>query len=665
MKKIIVSILIIGMLLTTLPMGIFGQEAVIEEQDNKMMIISSEKFASTLQRLIDFKNEHGFEALLKDVDDIYNKYSGRDEPEQIKYFIKDTIETLGISYFLLVGNEKHIPVRIIANEASYSSDSVTYFPTDLYYADVYSSSGSFCSWDSNNNNLFGEYESDNNIDELDLIEDVYIDRIPCDNDEELNKIIDDIVCQESIVYNNVRNVGQNSVITKVSNDLTINSSLNFRQFVKISSSNEYDMVIISRNFYRSAIQTLINHKNSHGVKTFFKDVNEIYNGYPGRDHAEKIKYFIKDAIETKGISYVLMVGHFTQVPMREVTYYGWGMDYTYTLLSDLYYADIYNDTGDFCSWDSNNNNLFGEYMENSDGPWGSYDYIDELDLYADVHIGRIPCRFNHDLETIVNKIINYENSAYGTDWFKRVLLLGGDTHPGNNAFEGEVVTNLVGNEMAKHGFENIKLWASQNNFRPFKINNKINDGAGFISFSGHGATFGLQVFKNWGYILYLNFHLLGLHNQEKLPIVFFDACSTSQPMYIFDSFAYNIVKKANGGAITSIGATEIARSYFDDAGGIHGGPQYLNLHFFMNYEEGITVGEMLTKAEYDLLNYDLLNDEIKDPHTLALYVLIGDPSLKVGGYGQNQQGNQQSSQSSQTQPSTQQSTTTGSTTTSK
>ena len=57
----------------------------------------------------------------------------------------------------------------------------------------------------------------------------------------------------------------------------------------------------------------------------------------------------------------------------------------------------------------------------------------------------------------------------------------------------------------------------------------------------------------------------------------------------------------------------------------------------MNYEEGITVGEMLTRAQYDYI------DNIgKDCFTLGEFVLYGDPSLKVGGYGESEQGIQQS-----------------------
>lgn len=636
MKKMFVSIIILSMLLTSLPVCTIGEDVIYEKQD-KMLIISVDIFASTLQRFIDFKNEHGVKTFFKDVNEIYNEYKGRDKPEQIKYFIKDAIETLDISYVLLVGSNEYIPIRKTSDKISNDLDSPTYLPTDLYYADIYTSSGVFCSWDSNNNNIFGESSDSNNVDGVDFIEDVYIDRISCDSNEELNKVIDDLIYYENYAYNDVKNIYQNSVLNKEVNCLSKNIESNLQLINKKCSTNEYDMVIISKNFYRSTIQPLIDHKNSHGLKTFFKDVDEIYGEYPGRDKPEQIKYFIKDMIETKGISYVLLIGGINQVPMRKFTYYQFDMKkYSASeVLSDLYYADIYNDTGGFCSWDSNNNNLFGEFFK----PNGSLNYhddknIDEVDLYADVHIGRIPCLFTHDLEIIIDKIINYENYAYGADWFKKILLLGGDWPSFD--YGGEYVTNCVGNEMQKHGFENIKLWASKKNLRPLIVNYNINQGAGFISYTGHGMPFGLTTNHYYQNFRYWNNHLLGLHNQDKLPIVFFDACSTAQLNFVVSPFAYNIVRKANGGAIASIASTNIVYSYVYETG-INAGSSYLNLHFFMNYEEGTTVGEMLTKAQYDYLN-----NVYKDTSTLGEFILIGDPSLKVGGYGQSQQGDQQS-----------------------
>jgi hypothetical protein len=61
--------------------------------------------------------------------------------------------------------------------------------------------------------------------------------------------------------------------------------------------------------------------------------------------------------------------------------------------------------------------------------------------------------------------------------------------------------------------------------------------------------------------------------------------------------------------------------------GVYAGAGYLNVQFFNAYEVGVTAGEMLTKAQNEYINY-----VGKDFFTIEEFILLGDPSLKVGGY---------------------------------
>ncbi len=88
--------------------------------------------------------------------------------------------------------------------------------------------------------------------------------------------------------------------------------------VSLQSSNldDFDMVIISPDEFSNELQSLINHKNSIGVKTFLKNNKEIYLEYNGRDKAEKIKYFIFESVKYYSIKYVLLVGDIHKTPIR-------------------------------------------------------------------------------------------------------------------------------------------------------------------------------------------------------------------------------------------------------------------------------------------------------------------------------------------------------------
>ena len=55
--------------------------------------------------------------------------------------------------------------------------------------------------------------------------------------------------------------------------------------------------------------------------------------------------------------------------------------------SDLYYADLYNANGSFCSWDTDNDGLYAEW------PYPQPQQ-DTVDLVPDVYVGDSPACLN-------------------------------------------------------------------------------------------------------------------------------------------------------------------------------------------------------------------------------------------------------------------------------
>ncbi|MCD6513090.1 MAG: hypothetical protein J7K61_05770, partial [Thermoplasmata archaeon] len=125
------------------------------------------------------------------------KENGRDDAEKVKYFIKDEIENDGIKYVMLVGDANNFPVRY-----SYTYDGEEEkFVSDLYYADIYDADGAFSSWDSNGNGVYGEYNHNGNTDAIDLYPDVYVGRLACSNQAELDTVVSKIIEYESNAHN--------------------------------------------------------------------------------------------------------------------------------------------------------------------------------------------------------------------------------------------------------------------------------------------------------------------------------------------------------------------------------------------------------------------------------------------------------------------------------
>jgi len=416
------------------------------------------------------------------------------------------------------------------------------------------------------------------------------------------------------------------------------------------SATTYQLVIIAPSEYASALQPLVNFKNNVSMPTSLVTLDDIYGSYPGRDNPEMIKYFIKHTIEDWNTEYVLLVGDIKKVPIRQT----YGTQWEDALLSDQYYADIYNANGGFCSWDKNGNNRFGETTHQGSD-------LDGVDLYADVNVGRLACTDIIEVTTVVNKIITYEQEAASQTWFKRIVLAGGDTFPLAKGappfvYEGEITNTKVGQTLPS--FAQTYLWTSKHNLHWWTFNRAINQGAGFVSYAGHGFEHGWGTFRpnavtNTPIMYYVPF-LNGLHNGGKLPIVFFDACLTAKldfnvsslqnyypriadllvrvfklsdnPSDNYECFAWDFLAMQNGGAIATIGATRSAYTWVD-ADGVYGGAGYLDVHFFASYHDGVTAGQMLTGAQNAYIQ-----SVGKDYFTIEEFLLLGDPSLMVGGY---------------------------------
>ena len=397
-----------------------------------------------------------------------------------------------------------------------------------------------------------------------------------------------------------------------------------------------DLLIIVPDEYTDEIQPLISHKKSHQIDTIYLTTEKIYSDYPGRDKIEQIKYCIKENIESQGITYVLLIGSIYKVPIRTSHVSLWGR-WVEETITDLYYADIYNSKGEFSTWDTNGNNIFGEYDE------------DEFDLYPDVHIGRLACEDIAEVKTVVDKIITYEQDTFYQDWYHDMIYIGGNTFRWNPGNEGEDLNEMVMDLMPDFTPSSI-IWTSKRNFNRKTISGSINQGAGFLYYSGHGFEHGMGTYPPIGVYLrtYLTPYIEDLNNGYELPVIFFDACLTSKLDFILQDlldykqyrvfdilakifnyntniilpcYAWYFIQHEDGGAIATIGATRTAFGGFDSGAG------KIALEFFKGYQNDLTLGQIMTHAQNEYI-IDVPEDEF----TVEEFILLGDPSLKLGGY---------------------------------
>jgi len=414
---------------------------------------------------------------------------------------------------------------------------------------------------------------------------------------------------------------------------------------------DFDIIIITPSSFKSYLEPLIEHKNNIGLKTNLIEIKDIYDGkyfnVQGRDNQEKIKYFIKDAIENWGISYVLFVGNYEDIPVRFCYNNDNYSNYPeLKFVSELYFADIYDSEGYFSSWDSDNDGIFGK--------WAGITAEDKpIDLIPDICLGRLPCNNKNEVEIVVNKIINYEENPADPSWFKRFVVAGGDTYLEFQGNEGEIYNQKAIDVM--DGFTAIKLWASNNKLskQGFSLISNINKGCGFLYLSGHGNT------NVWvtntpdqsqaGYFGLLQ--QLFLFNSNKLPVCLVGGCHNSEfnlevtPIvknnfyfltWIKNCWSWRMVSKKNGGTIATIGTTGLCWYSAEYDGG---GTDFLNIQFFKEYKnDTVIIGQIWKNAITKFLEVYPINwktpaggNHSLDAKTVQEWTLIGDPSLIIGG----------------------------------
>ena len=455
----------------------------------------------------------------------------------------------------------------------------------------------------------------------------------------------------------------------------------------LPSTHQYDLVIITpRRFYLQVLPLVI-HKNRMGIPAKIKTTESIYRQYrEGRDKPEKIKYFIKDAIEKWNIKYVLLVGGRQGfgvrwfVPARYSNTFDRSSWNETTFVSDLYYADVYryNETiqdYEFEDWDSNSNGIFAEWTWIWDPErwwWYDTDEKDILDLQPDVYVGRLACRSIREVRTVVRKIIKYERSSYNKSWFKRMIVAGGDTAPfGDGIWEGENENELAASYMEPLGFEIDRYWASDGSLTNFSLIPAIRRGAGFFFVAGHGSP--VVWSTHWpenetGWIdALVNSDMKLLLNMKKLPICVIGGCHNSmfdvaqirllkgvlklglnyftwiedeecfsKVFWLKRCWGWNLVRQKWGGSIATIGNTGLGWGTGGE-GSVEMGDGYITTHFFQVYNQtadlkACTLGLVHGQTINDyVIKFSPNGNEI-DRKTVEQWVLLGDPSLKIGGY---------------------------------
>jgi hypothetical protein len=172
--------------------------------------------------------------------------------------------------------------------------------------------------------------------------------------------------------------------------------------------DHYDLLIITTDTLKSGFEPLKQAHDAMGVQTVIKTLTDI-----GGSDLESIRNYIRNAYTNWGVNYVLIGGDNGIVPAPMLWVSGMDENTTYyedTMPSDLYYACLDG------PYNYNGNNKWGEPDDGTNGG--------DVDLIAEVYVGRACVDNTADVNNFVTKTVAYINKDSQNEFFTRTYLAG-------------------------------------------------------------------------------------------------------------------------------------------------------------------------------------------------------------------------------------------------
>lgn len=243
-----------------------------------------------------------------------------------------------------------------------------------------------------------------------------------------------------------------------------------------------------------------------------------------------------------------------------------------------------------------------------------YTLLEGEDHIPELTVGRLPVGNRKELEAVVAKIVNYEQSSVDT-WRNRYLLIGAGGYGDVFGYQSETLIN----EIVSPSFHPERLYLSGSLEDPYvggteDLLRYLRDGVALVNFRGHG---GGAIWSDAGLLDLDDIELI--ENRGKLPVVTSMTCFTCDFTSGRRSLGEALVCQEEVGSVAIWGSTGLGWLWND---------YYLLKELFsvMSTEPGLTLGEMLLKAKTSYLLIHGSELAISEVHQ---YTLLGDPATKL------------------------------------
>lgn len=271
-----------------------------------------------------------------------------------------------------------------------------------------------------------------------------------------------------------------------------------------SSDSKLDYLVITQQDLKNSFDKLVNWKTKKGLKCKVVSIEEIYSEIHTGSESFKIKKYIDSLYRTQGLSYVLLGGDGTVVPVQKtygsikLSENGGTKSYTGNLIpADIYYACLKGRL----DWNADNDNNFGEAG------------VDLANLIPDVIVTRIPIKNNQNIEDYTKKLISYEK--FGPTNPDRLLLAGvqfytgteekSDAHSSSDMVYGSYIEPFWDGEVVRR-FDTYKDNTWKGEVVPQTLIDEFSKGYSFANIASHG--------EKDGWLLQYNSKFTKAHNAK-------------------------------------------------------------------------------------------------------------------------------------------------------
>lgn len=294
------------------------------------------------------------------------------------------------------------------------------------------------------------------------------------------RVYDEIIVK--ISYNTLPGVNE---LLNTSNQVLDNEFSKIYQSHFINyQSNKYtqlqengNMIIISDPSFITAMMPLVNWKNRSGRRT------EIFNVQTIGNNSTAIKAFIQNYYNTKGLTYVLLVGDNAQVTPKMLTA---------STASDNFYG-----------------------------------YLTGSDSYPEVFVGRFSAETVAHVQTQVARTVDYETfNNVISNYFANGIGIASEEGPGDdNEYDFQHVRNMRTDLLNYNYTAMSELYEGSQggqdlagNPSASMVTGELNDGKGILLYTGHGSS------TSFGTTGFSSTNVAALNNVGKLPFIWAVAC---------------------------------------------------------------------------------------------------------------------------------------------